>query len=71
MGNVIKPRISKSLHQLRLPAFVENFGPQAALAANDGWPYDRRKEISGESSVCSINPGCRARKRTTASTGRG
>lgn len=41
MGNVIKPRISKSLHQLRLPAFAENFGPQAALAANDGWPYDR------------------------------
>lgn len=41
MGNIIKPRISKSLHQLRLPAFAENFGPQAALAANDGWPYDR------------------------------
>jgi len=41
MGNVIKPRISKSLHQLRLPAFAENFAPQAALAANDGWPYDR------------------------------
>lgn len=41
MGNVIKPRITKSLHELRLPAFAENFGPQAALAANDGWPYDR------------------------------
>ena len=41
MGNVIKPRITKSLHELRLPAFAEDFGPQAALAANDGWPYDR------------------------------
>jgi DNA replication protein DnaC len=41
MGNVIKPLITKSLHQLRLLAFAENFGTQAALAANDGWPYDR------------------------------
>lgn len=41
MGNVIKPRISKCLHQLRLPSFAENFGSQAALAANDGWSYDQ------------------------------
>lgn len=41
MGNVIKPRVSKCLHQLRLPTFAENFSTQAALAANDGWPYDR------------------------------
>jgi len=41
MGNVIKPRISKCLHDLHLPAFAESFGPQAVLATNDGWPYDR------------------------------
>jgi DNA replication protein DnaC len=41
MGDVMKPRISRCLRDLHLPAFAENFSPQAALAANDGWPYDR------------------------------
>lgn len=38
---MIKPRMTVCLKQLHLPAFVENYAPQAALAANEGWPYDR------------------------------
>jgi DNA replication protein DnaC len=41
MPTTIKPQITDCLKQLRLPAFVANFSPQAALAANEGWPYDR------------------------------
>jgi len=41
MGTVIKPQITRSLRHLRLPGFVESFAPQAALAANEGWPYDQ------------------------------
>ena len=37
----VKEPITASLHQLHLPAFVDNYSPQAALAANDGWAYDR------------------------------
>jgi DNA replication protein DnaC len=38
---MIKPRMTACLTQLRLPAFVEHYASQAALAANEGWPYDR------------------------------
>jgi len=41
MSEIIKPQITESLRRLHLPAFVANFAPQAALATNDGWPYDR------------------------------
>lgn len=41
MSSTIKPQITDCLKQLRLPAFVANFSPQSALAANEGWPYDR------------------------------
>lgn len=40
MPATIKPQITDCLKQLRLPAFVANFSPQAALATNEGWPYD-------------------------------
>ena len=38
---LVKEPITASLHQLRLPAFVDNYSPQAAVATNDGWAYDR------------------------------
>jgi DNA replication protein DnaC len=38
---MIKPQMTACLKQLHLPAFVEHHAPQAALAANEGWPYDR------------------------------
>jgi DNA replication protein DnaC len=38
---MIKPRMTVCLKQLHLPAFVEHYAPQAALAGNEGWPYDR------------------------------
>jgi DNA replication protein DnaC len=38
---MITPRLTACLKQLHLPAFGENYAPQAALAANEGWPYDR------------------------------
>ena len=38
---MITPRMMACLKQLHLPAFVEHHAPQAALAANEGWPYDR------------------------------
>ncbi len=38
---MITPRMTVCLKQLHLPAFGENYAPQAALAANEGWPYDR------------------------------
>lgn len=38
---MIKPRMTACLKQLRLPAFAEHYAPQSALAANEGWPYDR------------------------------
>lgn len=41
MSEVIKPQITDCLRRLHLPAFIANFATQAALATNDGWPYDR------------------------------
>jgi DNA replication protein DnaC len=41
MGNAIKPRLVSCFKQLHLPAFTANFSQHAALAANEGWPYDR------------------------------
>lgn len=41
MSQAIKPHLVQCLKQLHLPAFVEGCGEQAALAANEGWPYDR------------------------------
>jgi DNA replication protein DnaC len=41
MSTVIKPRLTQSLRQLRLPAIVSNYAAQAALASNEGWPYDQ------------------------------
>lgn len=38
---MIKPQMTACLKQLHLPAFVEHHAPQAVLAANEGWPYDR------------------------------
>ena len=38
---MIKPRMTACLKQLHLPAFSEHYAPQAALAVNEGWPYDR------------------------------
>jgi len=38
---VIKPQMAACLKQLHLPAFAEHYAPQAALAVNEGWPYDR------------------------------
>ena len=38
---MIKPQMTACLKQLHLPAFAEHHAPQAALAANEGWPYDR------------------------------
>ena len=38
---MIKPQMTACLKQLHLPAFAEHHAPQAALATNEGWPYDR------------------------------
>jgi DNA replication protein DnaC len=38
---MIKPRMTACLTRLHLPAFAEHYASQAALAANEGWPYDR------------------------------
>jgi DNA replication protein DnaC len=38
---MIKPQMTACLKQLHLPAFVEHYAPQATLAGNEGWPYDR------------------------------
>jgi DNA replication protein DnaC len=38
---MIKPQMTACLKQLHLPAFVEHHASQGALAANEGWPYDR------------------------------
>lgn len=41
MSENIKPRLTQSLRQLRLPAFVENYGPHAVLASNEGASYEK------------------------------
>jgi len=38
---LITPRMTACLKQLHLPTFAEHYAPQAALAVNEGWPYDR------------------------------
>jgi DNA replication protein DnaC len=38
---MIKPRMAACLKQLHLPTFAEHYAPQAALAGNEAWPYDR------------------------------
>ncbi len=37
----LKAELTRALRQLHLPAFVDNYSAQAALAANEGWSYDR------------------------------
>ena len=37
----VKTEIARSLRQLHLPAFVDNYGVQATVATNEGWAYDR------------------------------
>jgi DNA replication protein DnaC len=41
MSETIKPQLTQVLRQLRLPAFVENYGPHAVLAANEGMSYEK------------------------------
>jgi len=41
MGGVIKPHLQKCLRELHLPVFVSHHAAQAALAANEAWPYDQ------------------------------
>ena len=41
MSETVKPQLTQSLRQLRLPAFVENYGPHAVLAANEGMSYEK------------------------------
>jgi DNA replication protein DnaC len=41
MSETIKPQLTQVLRQLRLPAFVENYGPHAVLAANEGISYEK------------------------------
>lgn len=38
---MITPRMTACLKRLHLPAFVEHHATEAALATNEGWPYDR------------------------------
>jgi len=40
-GESIKPQLSKAFRKLRLPVFNSQYGPQGALAANEGWTYDQ------------------------------
>ena len=37
----MKTEIARSLRQLHLPAFVDNYDVQATVATNEGWAYDR------------------------------
>jgi DNA replication protein DnaC len=41
MDSVIKPHLTKCLRDLHLPAFVSHHSAQAAVAANEAWPYDQ------------------------------
>src|SRR5712692_314319 len=41
MKTTLKPQMTESLRQLHLPAFAEQYATQGALAANEGWTYDR------------------------------
>ena len=41
MEHVMKPELTRALRTLRLPVFALQHGAQAALAANEGWTFDR------------------------------
>ncbi len=41
MEHVMRPELTKALRTLRLPMFATQHGAQAALAANEGWTFDR------------------------------
>ena len=41
MEHVMKPELTRALRTLRLPVFAMQHGAQAALAANEGWTFDR------------------------------
>jgi DNA replication protein DnaC len=41
MEYVMKPELTRALRTLRLPVFATQHGAQAALAANEGWTFDR------------------------------
>ena len=41
MEHVMKPELTRALRTLRLPVFATQHGAQAALAANEGWTFDR------------------------------
>ncbi|HVQ36576.1 MAG TPA: IS21-like element helper ATPase IstB [Pyrinomonadaceae bacterium] len=41
MEHVIKPELTKALRSLRLPVFATQHSARGALAANEGWTFDR------------------------------
>src|SRR5215213_5942659 len=41
MEHVMKPEMTRALRTLRLTVFATQHGAQAALAANEGWTFDR------------------------------
>ena len=41
MEHVMKPELTRALRTLRLPVFATQHSAQAALAANEGWTFDR------------------------------
>ena len=41
MEHVIRPELTKALRSLRLPVFASQHSTQAAVAANEGWTFDR------------------------------
>lgn len=41
MEQIVKPELTQALRELRLPVFVTQHTAQAALAANEGWSFDR------------------------------
>jgi DNA replication protein DnaC len=41
MGVATEGELTRYLKQLHLPAFLGNYAGHAALAATEGWPYDR------------------------------
>lgn len=41
MEQLMKPELTQALRELRLPVFATQHTAQAALAANEGWSFDR------------------------------
>jgi hypothetical protein len=37
----LKPELTQALRTLRLPVFATQHGAQGAVAANEGWTFDR------------------------------